>query len=138
MITLSLLHPSQSAPVQSWTFGLEPVIRIGRSKDNDVVLLSSVVSRKHMELLNNGSDWEIVSLGSNGTFVNDVPIKKVKVQDGMIVRLGSSGPKIQIHLEGGDPEEIVKKEEIKRSPSTNDKDTQPAERNTFLIVPPKE
>jgi len=134
VITLNLLHPSQSTPVQSWTFALEPVIKIGRSKENDVVILSSVVSRKHIELLNNGSDWEIVSLGSNGTFLNDRPIKKTKVNDGMIIRLGNSGPKIQFHLAEGEPEQVTKMTESKRFSSTNESESS-KEKNTFLTIP---
>ncbi|MFB2934148.1 FHA domain-containing protein [Aerosakkonemataceae cyanobacterium BLCC-F154] len=135
MITLNLLHPSQSTPVQSWTFDVEPVIKIGRSKENDVVVLSSVVSRKHIELVHDGSEWEIVSLGSNGTYVNDRPVKKIKVNDGMIVRLGNSGPKIQIQLEVGDPEKVSQKTESKRS-STNNSDPS-KDKMTYLTIPPE-
>ncbi|MEO0646592.1 MAG: FHA domain-containing protein, partial [Cyanobacteria bacterium J06650_10] len=38
VITLSLLHPIDKTPVQSWSFEEESVVRIGRSVDNDVVL----------------------------------------------------------------------------------------------------
>lgn len=135
MITLNLLHPSQSTPVQSWTFDADSVIKIGRSKENDVVILSSVVSRKHIELVHNGSEWEIVSLGSNGTFVSDRPVKKIKVKDGMIVRLGNSGPKIQILLEVGDPDKVTKKSESRRS-SEHDLDSS-KDKNTYLTIPPE-
>ena len=94
MITLTLLHPSQSTPVQSWTFGLESVIRIGRSKDNDIIIFSSVVSRNHVELWNNGTEWEIINFGANGTYVDSEPIAQLQVVYGMIFLLGSSGPKI--------------------------------------------
>lgn len=127
MITLTLLHPSQSTPVQSWTFGSEPVIRIGRSKENDVILYSAVVSRNHVELWNNGREWEIMSFGANGTYVNNEPITQAKVEDGMIFRLGSSGPKIQIWLKKGDPEAIITKKGEKVSSERN-----PKESETFL------
>ncbi|MEW6496735.1 MAG: FHA domain-containing protein [Cyanobacteriota bacterium] len=99
MITLTLLHPLQSVPVQSWTFEPESVIRIGRSTDNEVILYSAVVSRHHVELRRNGLEWEIVSLGANGTYIDGKRITQVPVVDGMIIRLASSGPKIQIHIE---------------------------------------
>lgn len=99
MITLTLLHPLQSVPVQSWTFEPESVIRIGRSTDNEVILYSAVVSRHHVELRRNGSSWVIVSLGANGTYIDGKRITQVPVEDGMIIRLASSGPKIQIHLD---------------------------------------
>lgn len=100
VITLTLLHPLQSVPVQSWPFESESVIRIGRSTDNDVILYSAVVSRHHVELRRNGSGWQIVSLGANGTYIDGKRITQIPVVDGMIIRLASSGPKIQIHLEG--------------------------------------
>lgn len=117
MITITLLHPLQSVPVQNWTFGLQSVIRIGRSTDNEVILYSAVVSRHHVELRFNGSEWEIVNLGANGTYIDGKRIIQIAVDDGMIIRLASSGPKIQIRLGGGDG--IVKESisQEKRSPS---------------------
>ncbi len=108
MITLTLLHPLQSVPVQSWNFEPESVIRIGRSTDNEVILYSAVVSRHHVEIRRNGSVWEIVSLGANGTYINGKRITHMPVEDGMIIRLASSGPKIQIHIEGESPKSKLK------------------------------
>ncbi len=105
MITLILLNPIHSLPSQRWTFEPESVIRIGRSTDNDVVLYSAVVSRHHVEIRrNDGSEWEILSLGANGTYVDGKLITKMPVEDGIIIRLASSGPKIQIRV----GEEITK------------------------------
>ena len=98
MITLTLLHPIQSTPVQSWPFEHEPIIRIGRSSDNHVILYSAVVSRHHVELRQNGPKWEIVSLGANGTYLSGKQISQVEVVDGVVIRLARSGPSIQIHL----------------------------------------
>ena len=117
MITLTLLHPLQSVPVQSWTFEPESVIRIGRSTDNEVILYSAVVSRHHVEIRHNGSGWEIVSLGANGTYINGKRITQMLVEDGMIIRLASSGPKIQIHIEGESPKSKLKAALGKRSSS---------------------
>jgi pSer/pThr/pTyr-binding forkhead associated (FHA) protein len=97
-ITLTLLHPGQSFPVQDWTFESQSTIRIGRGADNDVVLYSAVVSRYHLEIKHNGKDWELINLGTNGTYLNGELITKVAVEDGMIVSLANSGPKIQINL----------------------------------------
>ncbi|HAA32503.1 MAG TPA: phosphopeptide-binding protein [Cyanobacteria bacterium UBA8553] len=108
MITLTLLHPLQSVPVQSWTFEPDSVIRIGRSTDNEVILYSAVVSRHHVEIRRNVSGWEIVSLGANGTYIDGKRITQMPVEDGMIVRLASSGPKIQIHIEGESPKSKLK------------------------------
>lgn len=118
MITITLLHPLQSVPVQNWTFGPQSVIRIGRSTDNEVILYSAVVSRHHVELRFNGSEWEIVNLGANGTYIDGKRIIQIAVDDGMIIRLASSGPKIQIRLGGGNG--VIKESTIqeKRSPAS--------------------
>ena len=78
------------------------MIRIGRSTDNEVILYSAVVSRHHVELRFDGAEWEIVNLGANGTYIDGKRIAQIPVDDGMIIRLASSGPKIQIRLGSGD------------------------------------
>ncbi len=98
MITLILLHPLQSVPVQSWTFKTESSIRIGRSTDNEIVLYSAVVSRRHVEIKQSDDNWEVINLGANGTYIDGKRISKTLVEDTMIIRLAASGPKIQIRL----------------------------------------
>lgn len=114
VITLTLLNPVQSVPVQSWKFEQESVIRIGRSTDNEVILYSAVVSRHHVEIRRNDSYWEAISLGANGTYIDGKRITQTPVEDGTIIRLASSGPKIQIHL--GSDESTAKIASEKRSP----------------------
>lgn len=99
VITLTLLHPLQDTPVQNWTFEKEPVIRIGRSTDNNVILYSAVVSRHHVEL-RRGEDgqWELWNIGTNGTYLNGKRITQVSVVDGTVIRLARSGPKIKISI----------------------------------------
>lgn len=130
VITLTLLHPLQSVPVQSWPFETESLIRIGRSTDNEVILYSAVVSRHHVELRRNGSDWEIVSLGANGTYIDGKRITQTPVIDGMIIRLASSGPKIQIRIEGEASKEGLKAASGRRS-SSRTKDIDPV-KDTFI------
>ncbi|MDJ0555740.1 MAG: FHA domain-containing protein [Microcoleaceae cyanobacterium MO_207.B10] len=98
MITISLLHPTQLVPIQNWSFESESLslIRIGRSSDNDVVIYSAVVSRHHLELWKEDSHWTLINFGANGTYLNNEPIIQVSVVDKMIIRLGNSGPKVQI------------------------------------------
>ena len=99
MITLTLLHPLQPVPVQSWTFKEEPQIRIGRSTNNEVVLYSAVVSRHHVEIRKAGREWEVVNLGANGTYIDGKKIEQTTASDGMVMRLASSGPKILIKID---------------------------------------
>ena len=112
VITLTLLHPSQATPLQHWQFDNEQsTILIGRALDNHVVLYSAVVSRRHLEIhRNDRDDWELENLGSNGTFLNGKAIEKTAVVDGMVVRLATSGPQIQIRLidEDEQPKLILK------------------------------
>lgn len=98
MIILSLLHPIKQVPVQVWTFPNESVIRIGRSTENQVILYSAVVSRRHVELRRVGLDWEVVNLGTNGTYLNGKRITQTTIADGAIIRLARSGPNIQIRM----------------------------------------
>ena len=99
MITLTLLHPLQLIPIQSWTFHHESSIKIGRATNNEVVLYSAVVSRNHVEIKKLDREWEVINLGSNGTYIDGKRIEQAKVTDGMVVRLASSGPKILIKIE---------------------------------------
>lgn len=103
MITLTLLHPLQSVAVQTWTFEPKSVIRIGRSRNNEVTLYSAVVSRHHVELRPKGSEWELVNLGSNGTFTQGKRISRTTVVNGMIIRLAASGPQIQVWTRPASP-----------------------------------
>ena len=106
MITLTLLHPLQSVAVQSWEFSNEPSIKIGRATDNEVVLYSAVVSRHHVEIRKSGEEeWEVVNVGSNGTYINGERVEQTKALDGMIFRLAKSGPKILIDIKSKDSED---------------------------------
>ena len=112
VITLTLLHPNQATPLHHWQFDNDQsTILIGRALDNHVVLYSAVVSRRHLEIRHNDhDDWELENLGTNGTFLNGNPIEKTAVVDGMVVRLATSGPQIQIRLidEDEQPKLILK------------------------------
>src|SRR5712672_100760 len=93
-ITLTLLHPTSGAPIQSWSFRDEAVIRIGRASDNEVVIRSDVVSRYHAELRRRDGAWDLVGLGSNGTFINGERITQIRLTDGQAFVLAPTGPTI--------------------------------------------
>ncbi len=101
MITLTLLHPFQSMPVQNWTFDHEAVIRVGRAADNHVILYSAVVSRYHVELRQSGTVWQVVSLGSNGTFLDGKQVRQAALADGAVLQLARSGPNLRVQLPNG-------------------------------------
>lgn len=122
MITLTLLHPLQSVAVQSWEFKDEPIIKIGRATDNEVVLYSAVVSRHHVEIRKSGrDDWEVVNVGSNGTYIDGERVENTTALDGMIVRLAKSGPKILLKIESSsnqDSSGVSRQERIRRQPKS--------------------
>jgi eukaryotic-like serine/threonine-protein kinase len=99
VITLTLLHPVQSTPVQSWSFEQDPAIRIGRAVDNHVVLYSAVVSRYHVEIRLTDNQWEVVNLGTNGTYLDGKRVHQAPLTNGSIMRLARSGPNIQIYID---------------------------------------
>ncbi len=122
MITLLLLHPLKQTAVQVWPFEGETLIRIGRSTDNDVVLYSAVVSRHHVELRRAADGWEVVNLGTNGTYVDGKRVAQMPINDGAIIRLARSGPNIQIRL-GSDalnelPKNLLNAQSGLRSPAS--------------------
>jgi len=105
MITLTLLDSQKHQKLQEWTFADPSTLRIGRASDNDVVLDSfPQVSRYHLELrcLNNTSanqKWQLVSQGTNGTFLNGILVTQATVSDRALIQLAKDGPLLQFHLQ---------------------------------------
>jgi Protein of unknown function (DUF3662)/FHA domain len=64
---------------------------LGRSRDCDVQLADTNVSRRHAELRQEGASYWMVDLGStNGMEVNGKRVKRAKLRDGDTVTLGST------------------------------------------------
>ena len=127
MITLTLLHPLQPVPIQSWTFRNEPSIKIGRATNNEVVLYSAVVSRHHVEIRKlSENEWEVINIGSNGTYIDGKRVEQTKALDGMVFRLASSGPKISIEIEAeaeGETSDSAGEQSRRRRQPKGSKDT---------------
>lgn len=67
-----------------------PVV-IGRDTTATLCLADSSVSRRHSQIDKEEQDFVILDLESlNGTFINDVPVKRRKLQHGDRVRIGAS------------------------------------------------
>jgi len=65
------------------------IVTIGRTSKSDVCIRSSAVSRDHARLLVAPNGVTLVDVSStNGCFVNDVPVKKHRLRDGDLVRIG--------------------------------------------------
>ncbi len=64
---------------------------LGRSRECDVQLADSNVSRRHAELRQEGTSYWIVDLGStNGVEVNGKRVKRAKLRDGDTITIGST------------------------------------------------
>lgn len=104
MVTLTLLDPQASSPLQQWNFKRETTIRIGRSPDNDVVLNDSLVSRHHLKLqrVGYGGDkcsWELINEGSNGTFVNQILVSRSVLPHECLIQLARGGPMLKFQIQ---------------------------------------
>lgn len=102
MVTLTLLEPQQKKPLHEWSFQSEPLIRIGRSADNDIVIADDLVSRHHLELrrvdTNGHSAWHLVSKGINGTFVNGILVTQGQIPDNCMLQLANGGPLLKFEV----------------------------------------
>jgi VWFA-related protein len=68
----------------------KPVVTIGRSRENDLVIDHNTVSRQHASIKLEDDQFRLYDLGStNGTFVGDDQVREpVVLQDGVTVRFG--------------------------------------------------
>ena len=72
--------------------------RIGRSSDNEIVLVDDRVSRHHGQLSSRQGTLVFTDLGStNGSFVNGTRVREIVLGSGDVVRLGNSTLTIQPH-----------------------------------------
>ena len=111
VVTLTLLHPKNSAPLEEWRFEKESIVRIGRSPENHVVLTDSRVSRHHLELrlveisasrISNSltsTAWRLINLGTNGTFLDGILVSQAWLRNGSLIQLAQGGPKLKFQLQ---------------------------------------
>jgi serine/threonine-protein kinase len=101
VLSLTLLESQKQVPLQQWYFENESLIRVGRSADNDVVLTDNLVSRYHLEIRRNssGDGWQVVSHGTNGTFLNGVLIHQSQLPDNSLLQLAKGGPMLQCQMQ---------------------------------------
>lgn len=86
---LMVQQPGRSANTHPLT---KNVITIGRGSQNDVVIDANVVSRRHAQITQQGSDYWITDTGStNGVAINGRRIpahQPIKLDDGALLRIG--------------------------------------------------
>ena len=88
------MYPRLRCQVGSNAFIYEitkPRTSVGREQDNDVVLCNNKVSRKHAEIVFNGSAFEIVDNHStNKVIVNGLFVERTILKSGDIIGLGET------------------------------------------------
>ncbi len=97
-LILQLLDPVRGHAIQTWQFDDRAMIRIGRSDDNDIALGDPQVSRYHAEIHFRENAWALVSTGRHGTLISDEPVEEAKLENGVILQLGPTGPKLRFLL----------------------------------------
>ncbi len=114
MVTLTLLHPQSSQPLQQWDFDRQSIVKIGRSPDNDIILNDPLVSRYHLQLIgadNEGNSlggitpvkWQVINQGTNGTFINGVLVTQAWIAPNSIIQLAQNGPKLKFEIQQSSP-----------------------------------
>lgn len=82
------LENSQTKTVFALT---EPSVSLGRSKNNSIVIKDPSVSRYHAKILKKANSYIIFDLNStNGTFVNQKPIREANLSNNDIITLGQT------------------------------------------------
>jgi len=97
-VFVQLLDSSQGRPIQVWHFADQTTITIGRAEDSDIAIIDQQVSRLHAKLVWQEGTWHLISLGRNGTTVNDRLVSEVELSDQAIFRLGADGPMLKFRL----------------------------------------
>lgn len=60
----------------------QSAVTIGRAMDNDIIIDNTLVSRHHLKIAQEGTDYTVEDLGSgNGTLLNGQPIVKETLRD---------------------------------------------------------
>lgn len=64
---------------------------IGRSSDADIQVDRDSVSRRHARLAQKDGGWSVSDLQStNGSYINDMPIREHRLQDGELLKIGNA------------------------------------------------
>jgi hypothetical protein len=109
-LPVSALRDAALAKARQWSLSAngrmiplgEPVVRLGRGLDNDVIIEDTLASRYHAELRWRHNGYVLRDLGSSqGTTVNDIPVVEQPLRDGDVI--GVAGVKLVVEVQGESP-----------------------------------
>lgn len=94
-ITIQIVHLDGSRQGQIDEFQ-RPRVSIGRDQACDVKIDTEArsVSRKHAEIIRDGSRFLFINHGKNGSLVNGLLVDQTALKQGDIIVLGGNGPRI--------------------------------------------
>ncbi len=98
MVIVTLLDPETQMSQQQWYFEQGAVIWVGRALENDVVLISPLVSRRHLELRCQGQDGEFRNHGANGLYRAGESISQGTFTETICLQLARGGPMLRCDL----------------------------------------
>jgi serine/threonine protein kinase, bacterial len=99
MLILSLFDATGKTFIKNWQFDQSSHIQIGRDPENQVVIDDPLVSRFHADLQAN-NQWQLISHGTNGTFVNGQKVEQAILVSGNMLQLGAGGPLLRFETVG--------------------------------------
>ncbi len=62
------------------------------------MLYSAVISRHHLELHQRSGEWWAINRGKNGTYIDNVAIKRLRLSHETTLCLAKSGPRLRISI----------------------------------------
>jgi two-component system, cell cycle response regulator len=87
---LVLIYPPGPEMGKRWTLSEREII-LGRGTDCDVQIDRDSVSRRHARVFQVDGEWQVEDLGStNGSYINDRPIRRAPLGDNDFLKIGSA------------------------------------------------
>lgn len=88
---LVVIHAASSSQLGKRFSLVEGSVTIGRGNENDVVLDSDSVSRRHARIEMRGASYYLSDMNStNGTYVNDDPVQEQRLGRGDQIKIGDT------------------------------------------------
>jgi two-component system, cell cycle response regulator len=87
---LVLIYPPGPEMGKRWPLAEKEII-LGRGSDCDVQIDRDSVSRRHARVFQSDGEWHVEDLGStNGSYINDRPIRRAPLGDSDFLKIGSA------------------------------------------------